>query len=310
MAVSKEKVMRGRWSAVSAAAMLAPIFTTMTMLTMSWQAVPGQTIAPRTVAAQCASLTPAGSGADGKAAAGGEKDTLSQAISGAGEQDNQEKERVGFVRQLGESCNQRAVRPLIDLLRDPSLAIRVAAIEGLGRLGDPESIDFLVDQAFDEAVEIRMALIGSLASFRYQKAKTTILNSIAHPGGKEITREDELRVRGVAILTLNNISDNTYCYKAITFLHDLGETKNPALLKVIDEIFTALTQTRNGTREMIGILKRHSSPMMRIWMAQRMGSLRLAEARDALSEIAANDRDPQVRGEAEAAIRMIDQPAK
>lgn len=264
----------------------------------------GQPIAPRALITQCASLAPIGPGGEPKG------DAISEALGVARDQDAADKARVAMVGRLAESCSVRAVQPLIRLLRDPSLAVRVAAIEGLGRLGDPEAIDFLAEQALDESVEIRLALIGTLSSFRQQKAKSTVLNSIAHPGGKTIEREDELRVRGIAILTLNQLIDNTYCYKAITFLHDFGDTTSPSLLAIVDEIFAALPQTRNGTREMIGILKRHSSPMMRIWMAQRLGKLRVVEARDALAEVAAGDRDAKVKTEAEAALKMIDEAAK
>ena len=251
-------------------------------------------IAPRPIYTQCRTLK-----ADGK-----DGDGVSQALRELNE-GKEEKGRLAAIRTLGQSCDQRAVEPLIDLLGAPSIPVRVAAVEALGQLGSLDSLDPLFARVFDPSVEVRLALISSLASFQRQSARNMVLTGLAHPGEKEITQEEEMRLRGIAILTLNQLNDTTFSRKAITILQVLQNTKYPALQAIVEQTLAALPGTRHGTREMISILKTHSAPIMRIWAIQWLGKMRLAEGRDALAEAAANDRDQHVREEAAAALKLL-----
>src|SRR5262245_42223392 len=53
--------------------------------------------------------------------------------------ENEPQTRLESARKLGDSCDKRAVEPLAELLQDPERSVRLAAIEALGKLGDPDS---------------------------------------------------------------------------------------------------------------------------------------------------------------------------
>jgi hypothetical protein len=180
-------------------------------------------IKPQPIHEQCPALT-AGKTAD---------DAVTRAIAALKGKDA--KTRTQAAQQLGQSCDSRAVDPLIDSLRDEDPLIRIAAVEALGKLGDPASVDHLIELIFDNDWRVRMALIGPMASFKPFKARNTVLNGIANPNGADITDENDMRVRCAAILTVNQMRDVQYSRKAILFLHFFLESKHENIRRMAEQ---------------------------------------------------------------------------
>ena len=257
-----------------------------------------QTVAPIPLLEQCAEMK-----SDGR---------VEESIGLSQNSARDEASRVGAIELLGRSCDQRAVEPLIGLLGDASPRIRVAVIEALGRIGDPTSVEPLIEQMEGASHEVLAGLARTLISFKVHTARNAVVNFIASPnrpfGGpvtSPIKSEDDMRLRGAAILTLNELTNTSYNRKSIGFLFEFQQSKDPAVARVAAETIAKLPTTRNGTRELIGILKNNHIPMIKAWVCQWIGRLRLIEGREALAEVVANDRSPEVHEAATAALKIL-----
>ncbi len=213
-----------------------------------------------------------------------------------------------ILRQLAGSCDTRAVGALIARLGASSLPTRLAAIDGLGRLGGQASAEALLTQLFDPSPQIRLALIPAMVAFPEFRMRNSVLNSIARGNPQETETPEKASLTGVAMLTLNQLIDTSFNRKAILFQFDLEQAGIPAIQPTVASSMRGLTKTRNGVRELIGILKKHNAPVIRQWAATWLGKLRVEEARDALQNTAVKDLNPAVKAAAEAALRELDQP--
>lgn len=219
-----------------------------------------------------------------------------------------EAARVATIGKLGRSCTAEAVGEALGLLGDSSPAIRAAAIEALGTLGDPESIDPLIDQIGQVGIgpaEVSLALVRSLISFKSNKARSAVVNVIIHPLNRPINGVGDMRIRAIALLTLNELPNTAYNRKSIGFLFEIQQSKDPAVVKVSEEVLRLLPKTRNGAREMVGIIRNNNIPALRTWMCQWIGKLGLEEGRESLAEIAASDPSQPTREAAAAALRQL-----
>src|SRR5262249_3532630 len=76
------------------------------------------------------------------------------------------KVRAQSALHLAKSCDGRAVDPLIDLLKDETPAVRVAAVEGLVHLGHPDSAGDLINQMGEKGTSVGIALISLVACIK------------------------------------------------------------------------------------------------------------------------------------------------
>jgi hypothetical protein len=254
-------------------------------------ALAGEPVAPFPLIEQCAELRDGG-----------------KMVELAGSLQNRElaaPARMAIIEKLGRSCDRGATEQLLGLLNDGEVAVRVAAIEALGRLGDPEAIDPLIDQIGAGPDEVRLALARSLISFKLTKARSAVVNVIIHPLNRPVLGEGDMRVRGSAILTLNELPNPAFNRKSIGFLYEIKQSPDPAVVKVVEETLTLLPKTRNGAREMVGIIRNNNIPGLRAWMCEWIGRLQIVEGRESLSEIAASDPDARTRAAAQRALEQL-----
>jgi HEAT repeat protein len=217
-------------------------------------------------------------------------------------------EQVEVLRRLGQSCDSRAIAPLVARLGAASIEIREAAIDGLGRLGDLESAEVLLSLLEDPDLRIRRALIPALTAFPNPRIRNLVVNQLARGNPKEIDTAEKARLAGLAMVTLNQLVDTSYNTKAILFQLDLEAVGNPAVLPEVESSMRGLLLTRNGLRELIAILKKQSHPSSRSWAAKWLGRLQVSEARESLVQAAAKDPSPLVRAAAEMALLELDRP--
>ncbi|MFZ4627757.1 MAG: HEAT repeat domain-containing protein [Blastocatellia bacterium] len=269
------------------------------LLTTSWAAVsrPVQpAIAPVAIPKQCESLT-----------TGSPEDAIAHDLASLALPQSEAKTEE-TLRQLAGSCDTRAVMALIARLGASSLSTRLAAIDGLGRLGGQESAEALLEQLSDPTPQIRLALIPAMVAFPESRMRINVLNLIARGNPQEIETPEKAALTGVAMLTLNQLIDTSFNRKAILFQFELEQAGIPAIQPTVASSMSGLTKTRNGVRELIGILKKHNAPVIRVWAATWLGKLRVEEAREALQNTAANDQNSGVKDAAAAALRELDQP--
>jgi HEAT repeat protein len=94
---------------------------------------------------------------------GGIYDLISAAVS-----ENGTEERLPAVVALGKSGDPRAVRPLVDLLTDPDVQIRLAAATALGSLKSGRPVDELIGRLQDRNEEraVREKAAAALTAIR------------------------------------------------------------------------------------------------------------------------------------------------
>jgi HEAT repeat protein len=193
-------------------------------------------------------------------------------------------------------------------LKDSEAAVRVAAVESLGQLGDRGSIDPLIESLQDEDWRVRAALGRTLASFQVYASNNATLNTLANPADGKVTEEGDLRARCTGILMVNQLRDVRFSRKAIGFLFIFLDHDNPALRRIAEETAMELKKTRNGYHELIAILKQHNYPDFRRKAAYWLGKFNLDAARPALELASIADRDSSVQQAAKEALEGMKRP--
>ncbi len=216
--------------------------------------------------------------------------------------DKNPQKRIDAAKTLGKLCDTQATEPLMVAYRDENLSVRVAAVEAMGQLGDTEVIDPLIESIPDQDWQVRMALVRTLASFQVYRSNNAVLNLLTNPGDNKITEENDLRVRCFGILTVNQMRDVRFSRKAISFLFMFQDHEKPNFRHIAEEAGLELRNTRNGYHELAAILKYHNFPDFRRKAAYWLGKFSTDEARAALEDSAANDKDPSVKKAAQDAL--------
>lgn len=216
------------------------------------------------------------------------------------------KKRIAAANTLAQSCDARAVEPLLAALKeDKDAEVRVAAAAALGQLGSVDSVDPMIESLADSDARVRAQLGHSLGSFTVHRARNATLNILVNPGGAEIKDAADLRARCFGILVVNQMIDVRFSRKAIGFLFGFLDNKDPQLRAIAEATAVELQHTRNGLRELMGIIKVHNYPPFRRQAVEWLGRWGDAEARELLTETAANDRDPVVMQMAQEALKRL-----
>ncbi|MGE0127849.1 MAG: HEAT repeat domain-containing protein [Blastocatellales bacterium] len=236
---------------------------------------------------QCSSLQDTGAGAANAIAALKDKDT---------------QKRVKAAEALARSCDTRAAEPLAAALKDPEVAVRVAVAQALGQLGDRNTIEPLIEALGDEDWRVRAALARTLCSFQAYTLSNATLNTLANPGDRKVADEGDLRARCQGILMVNQLRDVRFSRKAIGFLFLFLDYQDEKLRRIARETAMELKNTRNGFRELIGIIKQHNFPDFRRKAVYYLGKYNIEEARPVLIEVSISDRDESVRKLAKEAV--------
>ena len=251
------------------------------------------TVEPQPIFEQCQALSSRAS----------RNDAVTHAVATLKGKDS--KARAQAAIWLGQSCDKRAVDPLIGLLKDEDLPVRIAAVEALGKLGDNEAVEPLVDSISDKDWRIRLALVSALASFKTFRARNFVVNGIANPSGADISDVDDMRVRCVAILTVNQLKDVSHSQKAILFLYTFLESSHTPIRQLAEQTMFALKNTRNGPAEFNAILKQSRAPMLRRWAAVWIGKIGMESGKAALEDASTTDSDAGVRQAAIEALALL-----
>src|SRR5574341_582700 len=209
--------------------------------------------------------------------------------------DKETAKRVKSAETLAKSCDSRAVEPLVAALKDPGAQVRLAAVEALGQLGDRASIEPLIEALSDEDWRVRAALARALCSFQVYQSSNAALNTLVNPAGRKINDGGDLRARCFGVLMVNQLRDVRFSRKAIGFLFTFLDYSDEKLRQIAEETALELKNTRNGYHELIGILKQHNYSDFRRKAVYYLGKYNIEEARPALVEAAASDRDPSVQ---------------
>jgi HEAT repeat protein len=250
-------------------------------------------IKPQPIYEQCSSLV------TGAAAA----DAVARAVIAL--KDKDAAKRALAAQQLATACDSRAVEPLIEALKDEDAQVRVAAVTTLGKLGDKSSVESLIELIGDKDWRVRLALVSALASLKSSRARILMLNGLANVNGGAPDDENDLRVRCVAALTINQLNDTSYSRKAVMFVYNALQNPHAGVRKMAEQTMYALKDTRNGATELFAILKIDRNPTLRRWAALWIGKIGFERGREVLEQAAANDADAGVKQAAAEALKQM-----
>ena len=160
----------------------------------------------------------------------------------------------------------------------------------------------------DPAWQVRREIGRALCSFQVHRASYDVLNILINPTLTTVTDSGDLLARCQSILAINQLRDVNFSRKAVQFIFyflwsptgSRPEYRDMALATVEE-----LKNTRNGSHELVGILKQNINPAFRRQAAEWLGKYGIESGKDALTEAAEDDRDPSVRLAAAKALEQL-----
>lgn len=214
-------------------------------------------------------------------------------------------EKIRLAGELGKTCNKKSTEPLLPLLQEKDPFVRIAAIEALAHLGNEEAIEPLVELAKDPDWRVRFALGPALCAFQKQKSSYAALNYLGVASSAFPLDESDVRARCITFLALEQMRDVSFSRKPLFFLFGLQESKDEGVKNIARETLQAFKETRNGTRELIALLKQSLNPNYRRNCAYWLGQIKAEIGRDILTDVAANDSDANVKKIAAEALKLL-----
>ncbi len=194
------------------------------------------------------------------------------------------------IRAADELLRQgkAAILPLTELLGHANPAVRGAAAELLGSIGDPAAIDGLDRASRDPEWTVRYSAVTALGRIRHARA--------AEPLAHALQDEDE-KVAAAAAAALERLGE-----AAVNPLFDLLSSRQPLLRVRAIDVLGRLRHRGAWQRLLAGL--RDSSTWVRIVSCQALGEIREERAMPALIR-ALDDRDPVVRAMAAEALGKL-----
>ena len=214
--------------------------------------------------------------------------------------------KIRLAEELGKSCNKKSTEPLIALTEDKDPLVRIAAVEALAHLGgDEDTIDALIKVVKDPDWRVRASVGPALCAFQKHKSSYAALNYLGVASSEYPLNEEDARARCLTFLAINQMRDVSFSRKTLYFLFGLQDNKDEAVRKVARETLLALKNSRNGTRELIALLKQALNPGYRRNCAYWLGQQKAEIGRDILTQAAASDTDENVKKTAAEALKLL-----
>jgi len=165
--------------------------------------------------------------------------------------------RLETVQKLREStADDRVIPPLLQMLKDPDLEVRKAAIDDLAEARDPRAIDPLLGMLEETNADIRARVITALGYIAGPKAVDPLL----------ATLKQDAALRTTIIDALWRLGDN----RAVAPLIELLKDKEPATSGAAAEALGYLSDDR-AVEPLLAIARDEKSPIR----AQAMNALGL-----------------------------------
>lgn len=146
-------------------------------------------------------------------------------------------ERIKAVETLGELGGPESVNPLARSLFDFDPSVRMKAAEALGKIGDPSAVDPLIFALRDEDSEVKSEVVLSLGYIGDLRAVKPLLSALR----EDISIQDmveaaliEMGDKGVQILI--DFLDDEYWFVRESVSRVLGEIGNPKAIEPLENI--------------------------------------------------------------------------
>jgi len=199
--------------------------------------------------------------------------------------------RRAAIDALGKIGDPQAVQPLIKALSDRDLRVRQSAANALGEIGNPQAVEALIKALEDENWFVRQSAIKALGKTDDPQAIQSLIKAL-------IDRDSRVRVS--AARTLGEIGDPQAVQPLIKALSDRD-------LRVRQSAADALGETgRPAIQPLIKALEDENSSL-RLWSAEALGRIGDPQAVQPLIK-ALSDRNSRVRISAARTLGQIGDP--
>jgi len=237
---------------------------------------------------------------------------------------------------LGEIGDERAVRPLLEILRDGNVDERSMAAEALGRIGSGQAVDLLIEALEDSSSGVCLAAIVALGKMGDERAAIPLIKKIGYDKlGFYFVPEALVEIGEPAVEPLiEALKDGSpiVCWRAAWALGEIGDRRAvKPLIEVLKEfesgessrlsgfpasealwgVYEALGKLgdERGIGQLLKVLKEGYSSG-RYWAARALGEMRDARALPELERVAREDEIPSVTKAAKEAIEKIKERMK
>ena len=128
-------------------------------------------------------------------------------------EENQER-RLAAVEALGDVGNPEAESALLKAMSDDDFEVRAAAVEALGSVSGKEATDYLVQALGDENADVRTVAVETLAFVGGKDATDILIRTM---------QDEDAQVRAAAVEALADIGDKRAAEVLIKALDDADE---------------------------------------------------------------------------------------
>jgi HEAT repeat protein len=206
-----------------------------------------------------------------------------EAVRGAAASNDPDERRAGLVG-VGMHAREGAIEILIEAARSPDPATRLVAVSGLARLQEPRALAALEEAVSDATPEVRDAALSLLAERQDEPAARVLVDCAVrtepnHPVHRALSRPGPARI--AVILQRLKVADDRIAPVLVAALSRMH----------VDRATTALFDALALT-----------NPAARAAAASALVAANADGAQTAVSVLAQNDPDPEVRRVCAAAL--------
>lgn len=149
--------------------------------------------------------------------------------------------RMAAVTGLGRIGDGDAIKPVVECLDDPDSRVRVRAARSCGRIGDPRAVGALADRLDDPSIEVRRAVANALGQIGTEQAIAAL---------RGLLDDESESVRRIAVDGLGKSSDPRAADALIEALHDDSDSvSRAAVLSLVELLSNAPPRRSHEMRE-------------------------------------------------------------
>jgi HEAT repeat protein len=190
---------------------------------------------------------------------------LPSLIAALDDQERPAYQRVNAARALGLIKDERAVEPLVAVLRDDDEGVRVAAIFALGDLKDLKAVEPLLAVLHDTSSGVREHAVNALASIEDDRASDAVVRFV-----REAREDEQSATSALLTLALQNgeralpllrelVLDNTsYSHKYLAATSALVWLGAPGVSVLLEMAHDPRPERRHTAIERLKLAYRHA----------------------------------------------------
>lgn len=205
--------------------------------------------------------------------------------------DSDDEVREAAAAALADCDNGSHAHALVDLLKDKNRLVRLAAVDGLGRLGSADALAVLEGQLDDKDPAFQRHVFKAIGSLNTPQATPFLKRGLA---------SKDAYVRSFSAEALSSRPRDPKLEPVLIGL--LGDESLAVRIRALEAL--AAWKSRAAVGSMIKAL-RASEPTLRWKAAQALGDIGDPKAREALTYVAKNDAEAEIRASAESALQAL-----